>query len=226
MRVPLAVTLALLPLEALAEPSYPCNVRLTATEQAICDDPVLGDLDRQMAGLYFALHDGLSSGRQARLAEQQHLWRAWRGTCGADPACLRRRYEQRILDLAPAGSLQAGFGAAEEPVERRIRDGRSERVYADGRVEWQRLGGGTRGTDYPDGTTQTYMFVASPAPEFPALPGGFSGWGDRVEADLLSLIDLLLPEADRSAYRELQAGFSYSVRVLDDIRVIGFLVKD
>lgn len=91
-------------------PSYACYGRLTDTERAICSDPHLSQLDRVMARLYYVERDLSSRERQRHLKRDQRIWLDWRDTCGADRGCLQRRYEQRILDLAPPGRVPPDFG--------------------------------------------------------------------------------------------------------------------
>lgn len=100
---------------ASATPSFMCRGALSPTEQAICDAPILGDLDRVMANLYATARADRPKATRKALQQDQKLWLRWRDTCGTAADCLRRRYEQRIIDLAPAGQLPPGFGCAESP---------------------------------------------------------------------------------------------------------------
>ena len=100
-------------LPAAAAPSFPCGGRLTETERTICDSQILSDLDWIMADLYEEVHGEGAASR--KLTSEQTLWLRWRDTCGTGGSCLRRRYEQRIIDLAPAQGLPPGFGCAESP---------------------------------------------------------------------------------------------------------------
>ncbi|MGY3436527.1 MULTISPECIES: lysozyme inhibitor LprI family protein [unclassified Marinovum] len=108
-----ATLLAALP--ALSTPSFPCNGRLTASERAICQTLLLGDLDRVMARLYYEARDHGARRNRGALQRDQALWLQWRDTCGGAVSCLRRRYEQRIIDLAPDDGLPPGFGCAKSP---------------------------------------------------------------------------------------------------------------
>ncbi|MEZ5774772.1 MAG: hypothetical protein R3D33_18750 [Hyphomicrobiaceae bacterium] len=96
----LAAGLAGTPEAAAASPSFSCKGRLTATERAICDSPVLSSLDRQMAREYahrmgsFRTSEGRSS-----LKAAQRGWLATRNSCGASKGCLRAEYEDWISQL-------------------------------------------------------------------------------------------------------------------------------
>lgn len=107
-----ALTLAV---GAEASPSYKCRGNLTLTERTICDHQILGDLDRAMANFYYATRDDTPYGARKALSREQALWLRWRDTCGGAVNCLRRRYEQRIIDLSPPGQIPPGFGCAESP---------------------------------------------------------------------------------------------------------------
>ncbi|MGB3406316.1 MAG: lysozyme inhibitor LprI family protein [Jannaschia sp.] len=207
-------------------PSFRCDGTLTAIERTICADPALAGLDLRMARLYraqLARHLAVDDTRAAEgLRSDQAVWRSWRNTCPTATTCLHRRYEQRIVDLGGSDPAPSGPAA---PVPR-IRDGRSERVFPDGRIEWEALDGGARGTDFPDGSGTVALFSQSTPPSFPGLPSGFDGWGARVEQDLLAILDALLPPGDPEAYRALTAGLPYSDRILRHVRAIGFLTND
>ncbi len=223
---------------ASANPSFSCLGNLNQTERAICGSALLSDLDRQMANFYFALRDQAGGARRDALAAEQRLWLAWRNACGAEGQCIRRRYEQRIIDLAPPDELPlarqpgrqitppADPGASGDPnqiVARRVTSTRVEVEFADGTVHWQSVGGGSMGTVFPDGTESAMYFAQAPAPVFPTLPGDYSSWGEGVESSLLSILDRLLSPTDRATYRNLAASKAFSVRVYDHIRVIDFL---
>lgn len=95
---------------AATGPSFRCDGHLTVPEHAICRDTTLSKLDRVMARYYHASREIASRRERAQLHAAQRIWLRWRDTCGGDPSCLERRYEQRIIDLAPFGRLPPGFG--------------------------------------------------------------------------------------------------------------------
>ncbi|WP_323764346.1 lysozyme inhibitor LprI family protein [Marinovum sp.] len=100
---------------ATADPSYDCSVRLNTAERTICDTALLSDLDRVMAVIFHDKRDQMTPADGRALRKEQDLWLQWRDTCGAATSCLRRRYEQRIIDLAPPGEVPPNFGCAENP---------------------------------------------------------------------------------------------------------------
>lgn len=69
-----------------------CNAApLNRSEQAICADPILGDLDREMTALYL-------DGPRDRAAQDR--WLRERDRCGADIFCIEDRYRDRIAALS------------------------------------------------------------------------------------------------------------------------------
>ncbi len=223
---------------AKADPSFACSGNLNRTERQICDDVLLGDLDSEMARFYFQARGRTAGAARDDLASEQRLWLDWRNTCGRDGQCIRRRYEQRILDLAPADELPPAWRGGDalnqtlenvdspdfdRVVDRRVTDARYEVEFADGTIRWQALNGGSVGTISPDGTETMNLFSQSPPPEFPSLPGTYASWGDSVETQLLRIIDHLLSPADRGEYRNLTTSKPYSIRVYNHLRVIDFL---
>lgn len=100
---------------SFTSPSFRCLPRMTAPEHAICDNAVLADLDRVMAEIYRRHRQGAGQDRRMSLQKDQRLWLQWRDTCGAAVSCLRRRYEQRIIDLTPKDALPPGFGCRLSP---------------------------------------------------------------------------------------------------------------
>lgn len=86
------------PVRASVGPSFSCATSTRADEQAICANPVLSDLDSQLADEY----------REARLrspviaAELQQSQRGWlreRASCLSDHRCLQAAYSSRIAQL-------------------------------------------------------------------------------------------------------------------------------
>lgn len=226
--------------ETKAEPSFDCSRNLNRTESVICDDVLLGNLDREMVRFFFQARDGAIGARRDDLVSEQQLWLRWRDTCGDDGQCIRRRYEQRIIDLAPPNELpvtwqpgsivnpQSNGSTSTDPdqiVARRVTDNRYEVEFADGTVHWQAFNGTSFGTDYPDGTGSSAQLSQAPPAEFPSLPGAYLSWGEDVETSLQGIIDRMLSPADRDRYRTLASSKPYSIRVYDHIRVIDFLTN-
>lgn len=219
-------------------PSFSCSGNTNETERRICDDALLRDLDVRMARFFSQAQDGVRQERREDFFSEQSLWLQWRNTCGEDSRCIRRRYEQRIIDLAPPDELPVawqGGGVVNPPlvrlgttnstivVERRITDNHYEVELADGTIRWQDFDGGRSGTEYPDGRGTSDNSSQAPPPDFPELPDLYATWGDGVEVELLKIIDRLLRPTDRAEYRNLIASKSYTVRIYDHIRTIAFL---
>lgn len=226
IRLLLACALGSFPLTTSAQPSFRCNGELNRSERAICASRDVSALDRRMAAIFRDKFRSLGGQAQRRLRGEQSAWLAWRNSCGSDTACLYKRYVQRISDLQPGSGAPSSSAAlpADLVVDRRIRNNRFEVEYGDGRVEWKALTGSAQGTVHPDGTsTQAvpYQVEVDPLPPF---SGATAAWGQRVEADLLTAIDRMLPEADRGPYRELFAAEPYSKRMLSHLRVIIHMV--
>lgn len=84
---------------ALAGPSFDCRTNHSPTEQAICGDPELGDLDSEMAQLYVQLANERRGGDYQRLQGEQREWLKTRDDCGAHVGCLRALYRDRVEAL-------------------------------------------------------------------------------------------------------------------------------
>ena len=82
-----AVLFALAALPAAAQ-SWCSAANLNVTEQAICDDVILSDLDVEMAALYAQVK-----------APGQRTWLRNRNACGADIFCIESAYRTRIAEL-------------------------------------------------------------------------------------------------------------------------------
>ncbi|WP_179379864.1 lysozyme inhibitor LprI family protein [Jannaschia marina] len=219
--VALAAALLPLPTDA-AGPSFDCARAATSTEFAICDSARLSELDVTMAALYRRAAAG--SANPDRLWAHQLLWQRWRNICGGDAACLARRYEARILDLAPPGAAPPlGDGPA---VTYRIRDGRSERVYPDGRIQWKDLTTGRVGTILPDGSRSVTMHAQVEPDTLPEFPASASAWVAALEAPLLETVDSLLPAEFHDDYRAAQAGVALPDRMFRHVDSIRFLSSE
>lgn len=101
-----AVAAAVLACPAAAQtgPSYDCSRAQTAVEHAICADPDLSLLDREIAALYGAAQAGpdMDATRQAELTSRQRGWIDSRNGCASAPdltPCVTAIYGQRILEL-------------------------------------------------------------------------------------------------------------------------------
>ena len=79
--------------------SYNCARASTSVEQIICDYSYLGDLDEEMAALYFTIRNSVGSGSRALLEQDQRNWLRLRDRCGYDFSCVERAYLVRINEL-------------------------------------------------------------------------------------------------------------------------------
>jgi uncharacterized protein len=93
-----------LPLHAGAQngPSFDCKADRGRTEQAICGDYELRQMDLTMANLYFSIQADNTGRRYRRLKRDQGTWLRERNECGSNVRCLRREYRDRIRELEAA----------------------------------------------------------------------------------------------------------------------------
>lgn len=88
-----------------AKPSFDCKLARSATEIAICRDPVLASWDRSVAAAYERLLHGGGPDAVAPTEDSQALvmsqleWLARRVLCGADALCLEDRMSERTDTL-------------------------------------------------------------------------------------------------------------------------------
>ena len=79
--------------------SFNCYGRLTVTEQVICQNPGLSNLDSTMASIYYGNLSASPRSVRSALRSEQLAWLRARNGCGASVGCLRSMYQQRIGDL-------------------------------------------------------------------------------------------------------------------------------
>jgi len=79
-----------------AGPSFDCADASTETEQAICADLHLAELDVALDRAYRAAADTLSRIAFGVVRVEQARWLAQRDACGSDAACIERAYSERI----------------------------------------------------------------------------------------------------------------------------------
>jgi len=73
-----------------------CAKAKAADEKAICADKSLLQKDAVMSAEFTLLKGFLLMGGRGSLMDEQHDWLATRAKCGADKACLNKRYDERI----------------------------------------------------------------------------------------------------------------------------------
>jgi uncharacterized protein len=104
MRITAALIAAAIATAALVSPaaaaSFDCSKAKAPDEIAICANPDISALDSEMGGLWFAYSQipflmGMSGNRQ----DEARDFLQTRSACGANAACLRGAYTQRIATL-------------------------------------------------------------------------------------------------------------------------------
>jgi uncharacterized protein len=79
--------------------SFDCSKAEATDEKAVCADRQLNDEDIEMAVLYTQLKPLLGMGARGDMEDEQTAWLKRRAACGADRACLRKVYQDRIQQL-------------------------------------------------------------------------------------------------------------------------------
>lgn len=82
----------------IAQPSFDCSKARTPSEQAVCANPALAALDRQMAAAYNQAMSGATPGRQALLRQTRDHFLGYRDRCPSD-RCIANAYEGRIREI-------------------------------------------------------------------------------------------------------------------------------
>ncbi|MGS4946640.1 peptidoglycan-binding protein [Meridianimarinicoccus sp. RP-17] len=90
-------------------PSFDCALALSDAERAICADPRLGTLDRQLAAAWAA------ASAAGTPAEEQRAWLAERNACGTDAACLAATMQARLGALTGTATGTGTMTAAGAP---------------------------------------------------------------------------------------------------------------
>lgn len=107
----------LLPLPALAQPSFDCARARAWDERQICAQADLSELDRRIAAAWRGVLDRAAPADRARLQAAQRAWLAERRGCEGPDAreaqsCLRRMLRARTRDLEAAAQGGAGSTAS------------------------------------------------------------------------------------------------------------------
>lgn len=82
-----------------ARPSFNCGAARTRGERAVCSDPGLAALDRQMASQYQRAISGAPSDQQAVLRRTRDRFLSFRDSCGSD-ACIADAYRGRMREIS------------------------------------------------------------------------------------------------------------------------------
>jgi uncharacterized protein len=88
------------------QPSFSCRGVTGLDEIAICQNPVLARLDRQLQGIFDAAMDRLNRSDQVLLRETERRWLQRRANCGTNVDCLENQYQVRIGQLGATLSGQ------------------------------------------------------------------------------------------------------------------------
>lgn len=83
---------------AEANPSFNCSAARTRGEIAVCRDPGLASLDRQMSSQYFGALSRADAGERALLNRTRSRFIAFRDSCGSD-ACIAEAYRGRMREI-------------------------------------------------------------------------------------------------------------------------------
>ncbi len=79
--------------------SFNCVRAKAPVEVAICNDPGLGEMDEQMASLYFRLTNTAPGWAVRQVKSEQSGWIRQRNACGYDIGCIASAYDRRINRL-------------------------------------------------------------------------------------------------------------------------------
>lgn len=90
--------------------SFDCTKVRQPDEKAICADRQLSELDVQMATTYRLLRGLFAMGMRGNLGDSQLAWLEQRRACGANKACLKRRYQERLA------ALQKVYDGIDKPI--------------------------------------------------------------------------------------------------------------
>jgi uncharacterized protein YecT (DUF1311 family) len=83
--------------------SFDCEGKtLQPDEKVICDTRSLNDADVKMATSFELISGLMAMGSRGTLQDQQTVWLKARQSCGADAACIKASYEDRLKQLDDA----------------------------------------------------------------------------------------------------------------------------
>jgi uncharacterized protein len=84
---------------AVEAASFKCSKATQADEKLICQDRRLNDLDVELSVRLDVLKHLMPMGQRGALMDDQSAWFVARRQCGADRACLIRRYGDRLEEV-------------------------------------------------------------------------------------------------------------------------------
>ncbi|MEX2690905.1 lysozyme inhibitor LprI family protein [Rhizobium mongolense] len=96
----LALSAACLISGAARAASFDCDAKeLKPDEKVICDNRALNDADVKMTTTFDLLSGLLAMGSRGTLQDEQTAWLKKRQECGADAACIKAAYDERMKQL-------------------------------------------------------------------------------------------------------------------------------
>lgn len=98
-----------------AAAGFDCSRAGTATEKAICADPVLSDADSRLSVAYAGALKAASGAARDALVQEQRAWLRARNACGAETDCLAAQYGDRLAALGPQAQVPAQAAAPAAP---------------------------------------------------------------------------------------------------------------
>ncbi len=107
MRLWLSLCLTVAATSAAAQASFDCSRAGTMVEHAICSDPALAALDRDVAEAYGAARAGQPSTVRDQLLAEQRARLAARDGCGSDRTCLSSAMQNRLAALQASDTSAA-----------------------------------------------------------------------------------------------------------------------
>ena len=84
---------------ATAKPSFNCRNAHTSGEIAVCHNPALASLDRQMSSEYYHAVAAATPGQKAILERTRNRFLGYRDSCGSE-ACIADAYRGRMREIA------------------------------------------------------------------------------------------------------------------------------
>jgi uncharacterized protein len=80
-------------------PSFDCSTATSPPERAICADPDLAQLDREMSDVYATYRAALQSAAKTLAIASQREWVHLRDSCGSNANCLKQAMTARVAQL-------------------------------------------------------------------------------------------------------------------------------
>ncbi|MBX5150194.1 hypothetical protein HJB78_04170 [Rhizobium lentis] len=100
MSAALGLAILIFPSDPAWSASFDCDAKeLKPDEKAICDNRALNDADVKMVTTFELLSGLLAMGSRGALQDEQTAWLKRRQECGADAACIKAAYDERMKQL-------------------------------------------------------------------------------------------------------------------------------